>query len=106
MKLWDELELQIKPVRHQVVFSRVGWLVAILIVIMTTAGVYALDQILNNQTGDKGMNAVIEQGKVAELYITNQIGGEYELSVTLETIYADSNRVFVAISASGTAPAN
>jgi len=104
MKLWNEIEFQMIPTRRKIVISRVGWLVAILMLIMTTAGVYALDQILNNQTGDKGMDAVTEQGKVAELYITNQIGGDYELSVTLQTIYADSNRVFVAISASGTAP--
>lgn len=104
MKLWNEIEFQMIPTHRKIIISRVGWLVAVLMIIMTTAGVYALDQILNNQTGDKGMDAVTEQGKVAELYITNEFGGEYELSVTLETIYADSNRVYVAISASGTAP--
>ena len=106
MKLWNEIEFQMIPTHRKIVISRVGWLVAVLMIIMTTAGVYALDQILNNQTGDKGMDAVTEQGKVAELYITNQIGGEYELGVTLQTIYADSNRVYVAISAFGTSPVN
>jgi hypothetical protein len=105
MKLWDELELQIKPVRRQVVFSRVGWLVAVLMIIMTTAGVYALDKIINNQE-DEGIDAVTEQGKVTEFYITNLVGGEYELAVTLDTVYADSNRVYVTVSSVGTAPAD
>lgn len=106
MNLWYAIESQIKPVRRTAVISRVGWLVAVLMIIMTTAGVYALDQIINNQVGDEGMNTVAEQGKVTELYITNDFGGEYELKITLETIYADSNRVFVNISTSGTAPAD
>lgn len=106
MNIWNAIESQLKPVRRTTVFPRVGWLVAILMIILMTAGVYALDQIINNQVGDEGMNTVAEQGKVAQLFITNNFGGDYELQITLETIYADSNRVFVTMSASGTMPAD
>lgn len=106
MNIWNAIESQLKPVRRTTVFPRVGWLVAILMIILMTAGVYALDQIINNQVGDEGMNTVAEQGKVAQLFITNNFGGDYEIQVTLETIYADSNRVYVTMSASGTAPAD
>ena len=58
MNIWNAIESQIRPVRRTTVLPRVGWLVAILILIMTTAGVYALDKIINNQVGDEGMNTV------------------------------------------------
>jgi hypothetical protein len=106
MNLWNAIESQLKPARRTTVFPRAGLLVAVLMMILMTAGVYAFDQIINNQVGDEGMNAVAEQGKIAELYITNEVGGEYELAVTLDTIYADSNRVYVTVSATGTAPAD
>ena len=57
MNLWNALESQLKPARRTTVFPRVGWLVAVLMLILMTAGVYAFDQIINSQQ-DEGMNAV------------------------------------------------
>lgn len=98
MNLWPQLETEIRRINRRprmLPHTRLGWVVAILILFVTAgATVYAVDRLL--QLSDPGLDAVDQANMVTHLDQTQQAG---DFTVTLQYAYADANRISLAYQA-------
>ncbi|MBE2266857.1 MAG: hypothetical protein IAE80_01410 [Anaerolinea sp.] len=81
---------------------------ALLIVIVATVGVYAFYQEIVG--GDPGLDAMSAENRIVYFGMTQPIIGEaseaYNIQVTLDYAFADANRITVAYTVTGEAPAS
>ncbi|MBE0688697.1 MAG: hypothetical protein IH587_01070, partial [Anaerolineae bacterium] len=106
MNVWHEIRQQVetanpRTTRRSFRLVRIGLLAALLV--LATAAAYAVYQGLIGS--DPGLDAVSQANLVTTIEETQDIGGDYDWSVTLHYAYADANRITVGYTVTGAAPA-
>jgi len=106
MNVWHEIRQQVETANPRITrrsfrLVRIGLLAALLV--LATAAAYAVYQGLIGS--DPGLDAVNQANLVTTIEETQELGGDYDWSVTLHYAYADANRITVGYTVTGTAPA-